>query len=110
MMLQSLLHLGLIAYYNINQSEIENLYCVNKDKPEMCCKGKCYIGKRLDQSNRQLPAKDTQEERDIPLFLVSSTASLLTFPESKSMLPSGLNAELCEGHLGSIHHPPVYLA
>lgn len=109
MMLQSLWHLGLIAYYNLNRAEIESLYCVNKDKPEMCCKGKCYIGKQLDQSNQQLPSKDTQEERDFPLFIVTSSESLTTYPSADSIMMATLSAELSEGHPGAIHHPPAYL-
>jgi len=36
-----------IASFKINQNFIANNFCVNKDKPAMCCKGKCYLTKKV---------------------------------------------------------------
>lgn len=39
------------AYYIVNQEQIETLYCINKDKPELACHGKCHLNKVLNSIN-----------------------------------------------------------
>lgn len=38
---------GTIAIFQINQSEIIENFCVNKDRPELNCDGHCYLAKQL---------------------------------------------------------------
>src|SRR5690606_2414529 len=51
--------------YVINQDYIAEYLCINKDKPEMHCDGKCYLMEMLDEQNQQkkqnLPAIDLRE-------------------------------------------------
>jgi len=70
----------LIAEFRINKDYIAKNLCVNRFKPRCCCKGKCYLNKRLaeDQSQQQTPAKSAQHE-EIPLQVVRA-ASVLAEP------------------------------
>lgn len=34
-------------HYFINQAEITELFCINKEKPKLNCKGKCHLAKEL---------------------------------------------------------------
>jgi hypothetical protein len=43
-----------------NQSYIAEFLCVNQDKPEMECNGKCHLVKTLEKSNEQ-------EEKKLPM-------------------------------------------
>lgn len=36
-----------IGYYLANQEEIIALFCVNKEKPELKCNGKCHLSDQL---------------------------------------------------------------
>ena len=51
--------------YVINQDYIAEYLCINKDKPEMDCNGKCYLMEMLEEENQQkkqnLPAIDLRE-------------------------------------------------
>lgn len=51
--------------YVINQDYIAEYLCINKDKPEMHCDGKCYLMQMLAEENQQkkqnLPAIDLRE-------------------------------------------------
>lgn len=38
--------------FSVKQSYIANTLCQNKDKPQMQCKGKCYLKKQLQQSEQ----------------------------------------------------------
>ncbi|MEB2785333.1 hypothetical protein [Algoriphagus persicinus] len=41
------------AHFYLDREEITALYCVNKDKPELKCDGKCELGKRLSEAKNQ---------------------------------------------------------
>lgn len=51
--------------YVINQDYIAEYLCINKDKPEMHCNGKCYLMEMLANENQEkkqnLPAIDLRE-------------------------------------------------
>lgn len=39
--------------YVINQDYIAEFLCVNTDKPELACNGKCYLMQKLNASNEE---------------------------------------------------------
>ena len=43
-------YLAEIVYYELNIDYIIETYCVNKDKPELQCNGKCHLAKQLQVS------------------------------------------------------------
>lgn len=76
LMMQSLLQLGFLTYYSLNTDYIEAEFCVNKDKPELCCKGKCYISKQIDQSSDVQNPNSLNSDNSIPDFEVSSICQI----------------------------------
>jgi len=40
-------YIGQVAYYNLNIDYIIENYCINKEKPELKCNGKCHLAKQL---------------------------------------------------------------
>lgn len=48
--------LGYLAYFELNIDYIVETYCINKDKPEMHCNGKCHL---IDQLAIGTPKKDS---------------------------------------------------
>ena len=48
----------ILVNYEINKKEITQKYCVNKDKPQMHCCGKCLLKKKLaeQEAQQKLPA------------------------------------------------------
>lgn len=66
------------ADFLINQSFIAENLCVNKDKPVMKCKGKCYLSKKLKEqqnNDQQVPVSKSQKI-DIQPFLLVGTLSI----------------------------------
>ena len=53
---------SIIAYYQTNLSQIIEDFCVNKDKPELNCDGKCYLAEKLNQSATNSDEMDTSFE------------------------------------------------
>ena len=43
--------------YAINKDYIAEFLCINKDKPEMACGGKCHLMKQLEQQEEEQPAQ-----------------------------------------------------
>lgn len=70
----------LIVEFRINRDYIAKNLCVNRSRPSCCCKGKCYLNKKLaeDQSQQQTPGKDAQHE-EIPLQ-ASQSVNILPEP------------------------------
>lgn len=69
-MTQFVYQIGFMAYFNLNQKQLAQSYCVNKDKPQSCCKGKCYLGKKLSGENSNTPSEKQKIENEIPVFVL----------------------------------------
>lgn len=60
-------------HFYLDREQITTLYCVNKDKPELECDGKCELNKRLSEAKTQheSEAEVTLEELHLT-FVVQS--------------------------------------
>lgn len=56
--------------FKFNQSTIENTHCINKKKPSLKCKGKCFLKKQL---------KEAEESREGPHFVYNPDAPFNLF-------------------------------
>ena len=57
--------------YFINQSEITDLFCINKEKPQLQCNGKCHLAKQLvkvDNESEELPFSQNTNEYSLELI------------------------------------------
>ena len=67
-----------IIHFYLNQDEIEAEYCINKDKPELKCKGQCHLKEQLEKASpdQQDAAKTTGMTKSaLLLFAFSNTDS-----------------------------------
>jgi len=89
-----------VIYFNFkyNQQELALTVCENKDKPESCCKAKCYLDKEIkkeenNQSGFPSSLKDKTEKSELvsDLFTFSpfqnQVLQLITF-SYKGVLPN----------------------
>lgn len=61
--------------FKLNQDSISALFCINKDKPEMKCDGKCYLKKSLqatEKEHKQSKPVPPPDEKSLVLYLESS--------------------------------------
>ncbi len=67
MMLPILTKIGILIDFGINQDFIAEMLCVNKDKPNTTCNGKCYLSEQLkkveEQKEKQAPNPNPKEEK-----------------------------------------------
>jgi len=97
----------ILVHYEINKDEITAKYCVNKDKPQMHCCGKCLLKKKLaeQQEQQKLPAFP-DIKTDIQLSVVSCQLSV-NYPDIQhsALIFQQLDLHsLYEG--GGVFHPP----
>jgi hypothetical protein len=67
----------LVLDYELRKEYIIKVYCVNKDRPELHCDGKCYLAEKIAQS------KERDEKQAMNSFLtqVFSMESFTEFPD-----------------------------
>eukprot|EP00172_Hildenbrandia_rubra_P002992 Plantae.Rhodophyta-Hildenbrandia_rubra.ctg43154.p1 GENE.Plantae.Rhodophyta-Hildenbrandia_rubra.ctg43154~~Plantae.Rhodophyta-Hildenbrandia_rubra.ctg43154.p1 ORF type:complete len:110 (+),score=4.23 Plantae.Rhodophyta-Hildenbrandia_rubra.ctg43154:420-749(+) len=73
--------LGIAAWYEVNKDYVEDVFCINKNKPEMNCHGKCYLNKqltKLDKSadTQQKDAPQTSKKVEIVEYLLTNIWSV----------------------------------
>ncbi|MEP6951485.1 MAG: hypothetical protein ABI863_19500 [Ginsengibacter sp.] len=60
-----------IATYEINKDYIASNLCINKAKPSCCCKGKCFLQKKLvaDEDQQQPTGNSAHPDTQFEFFL-----------------------------------------
>lgn len=71
-----LMKVGIQAWYEVNKDYVADVLCVNKDKPEMNCRGKCYLKKQLSkvkeaETSNEKEAPETAKKIELVQFILS---------------------------------------
>ena len=53
------------AAYEWNQDYISSEICINREKPQLHCNGKCYLMKKLKQAEQKEKNRDREEHRTL---------------------------------------------
>lgn len=96
----------LLADYLLNYDYISKELCVNRDKPDSCCKGKCYLekeAKKQDESEGKTKVTVRMQESVTELFAIHYTVPFQTavetqFAQTVYVTLTGISEE--------IDHPP----
>lgn len=106
LMAQLIFGLGVKSYvvldWKINQEEITEKYCINKDKPMMNCNGKCYLSRQLE--NLELKEQEERKNNPSPAPLLENT-NYAWILEYNIPIPV-INSTLKEERKGT--HKPIY--
>ncbi len=104
---------GFIVYWKANQAHITEAFCENKNKPQMCCNGKCYLNKQLKKADdtetdkRKLP-NAFLKWKSMDLFVAQNNSwtignSLFSCKESR---PTYLSSNILSGYHNALFRPP----
>jgi hypothetical protein len=106
-LLNSMVYSVICANYQLNKELITAYFCVNKDKPEMHCDGKCFLSKQLEKEKSQ---KDNLMEfrADFNLLFLKELWGLLPEPHTrlKEIQFSGVIMQKIEPVFFDIQVPP----
>ncbi len=99
-----------LANYLINQDYIAEFLCINKDKPELECNGKCYLAEQLkkasEEKEKNLPAI-AMEEYPIGIILLTSFQTIET-TETPQKANFHYTNSYTFSYLNSVFHPPSF--
>jgi hypothetical protein len=99
----------LILDYQVNRDYIAKNLCVNRDNVSCCCKGKCFLNKKMaaDQSQQQAPGKGGQkEESPVQLQASINTLPALQAPVLIVRNPARYLASCSQVFIHSVFQPP----
>lgn len=65
-----------VVHFKLNQKIIAEQFCVNQDKPELQCNGKCYLAKELQETNKKPESEDIKTKSVDLIFTVNETVGL----------------------------------
>lgn len=84
LLLQSVVQLGIIGYYELNKAYIAKNLCENRDKPKMKCCGKCYLRKQLkkveDNDHTSKNPSVKIEKNEVVPYIIPATVALKAAP------------------------------
>lgn len=102
--------IGVFAEYIMDIEQFTELYCVNKDKPDLKCNGKCHLVKQLADNEEQNHKKDVQAPPEILLFYVTSQVEVDKHPELPVEKKNTFyfNENLTEGFNHRVFNPPQH--
>lgn len=71
----------MLASFKVNQDFIAKVLCINQDKPELQCNGKCYLNKKIAEEKER-------EDSGVPVPLTEDQKQIVYFFEAKTARPS----------------------
>ena len=94
--------------YALNYDYISKVLCINKDKPEMRCKGACQLMKKLQQQedNEYQSLRVHMEEYPIG-FVDFLTIDFSAFKNKILIEHSDYKNRYCHLYSKSVFHPPI---
>lgn len=106
-LLQSASLLLVDAGYNVNHSYIASALCVNRDKPQMHCDGKCFLKKELNGQQEKESSQRTLHPNSSVIFFCEEVSSYSYFHNDKKFFLPSPNVSYSPGFLTTNERPPT---
>ncbi len=96
--------------FELRKEYIQEVLCINREKPELSCEGKCFLKMKLDQA-QDIPAADRQSasENFQLTFFRGAETQLFYVPASvneTSDFSPHLILDFTSQFAASVFHPP----
>lgn len=101
--------------YAVNYDYIIKVLCINKNRPEIHCNGKCYLSKELAKTNdsESSPFQKIKNsgQKILDIYILPETAEIIT-AEKRSFFNSNFTYKTDYSFLFLTHifKPPVFLS
>lgn len=98
----------IVFKFRLNQKELAQTVCENKDKPKSCCAAKCYLDKEIKKENKResdssSTIKDKTEKSELRTGLMTF---LFITPIINQQFVPPFQSSLSFGFIPSVFHPP----
>lgn len=107
MLLQLMGTTMVVVDFQLRRTQITEMFCVNKAKPEMKCNGQCHLKKRVtEQSEQESKSTLVNIEPMHPAVLTTFAIALSYINESSVQDLCDYSAGLSKGRPKGVFHPP----
>lgn len=101
-----------VVNFYINQEAIIEAHCINKDQPDLNCKGQCHLKKQLEAStpDQEETKTTTSAKTSILLFVFAKTHEDISWDENirgQKYFPQKLNQT--QDYISEVFNPPQYI-
>lgn len=81
------------AGYEINKDYIAKVLCINKNKPELHCNGKCFLSKKIEEVEKKQQSAERKTQKDITqqIMLIPSFSIKFYIAEASTLQKEYLN-------------------
>lgn len=103
-----------VFQYVINYEYISEVLCVNKEKPEMHCNGKCHLMQELakaSETEKPLSSDKKSHHSEIEILFIEALTDFNFFQKKEifSSIPNSFYSNLYTPvNCNSVFHPPSY--
>ena len=97
------------ADYWLNKNYVASNLCINKNKPQMHCNGKCYLAKQVAKATRQdqqSPESRKEKFEAQPFFLPGDISLQYKLTLYKKIISYNNTGSPVKGYYCSVFHPP----
>ena len=104
-----------LVEYGFKYDYFSKVLCINKDKPELQCNGKCQLSKNLIEtapanSDQNTPIVPTINLDDYPItYLHSYKYGIVSLDFSGKMDSNTIENKKCKNYINSVFRPPQTL-
>jgi hypothetical protein len=107
--LQNVSKLVIVINYAINKEYIAKNLCINRDKPESCCEGKCELKKNLDEAEKKEngPINLPKDKTEVLFFSDLDNSVFELFPILLTVNDNFQSGNLKAVSFSVFHPPPV---
>lgn len=102
----------LVVEYQVNKNYIATVLCINKDRPQLKCEGKCQLTKELkaaEKHDEKLPAPIQEILEVVYFFQPVANAFTIPFSAAASKSFAQYKAGLVSSPAFAVFHPPCFL-
>lgn len=102
-----------LAEYAVNYDYISQVLCINKNKPDLHCNGKCYLGKELAKTNDAgsfpLSKSKNSGQKLLDIYILPEIADVV-IPVSVRSSGTGFSYQTDYSflYLNPVFRPPVF--
>jgi hypothetical protein len=116
---QTFATVGIIVQFQVNQSYYEAVLCINKNRPELACHGKCVLMQRLQNEFNQNQDTERQNlknffDREITLLCPESKPIIVHHSHLDILINTAFHPQsqnfFVQSVLSDIFHPPAHRA
>ncbi|MBK0383998.1 hypothetical protein I5M32_13600 [Pedobacter sp. SD-b] len=105
--LSSFTRLFYFAGYELNKNYIAKELCINKDKPEMHCNGKCFLNRKIAEAEKQQQSQERKTQKDLTQqIMLIATFKINFYSLEKDIIESCYQNNYKFIKSTSFYHPP----